>query len=177
MKLFDRPVSKGLGTWKLEAEPLAAVARDRFDGGADSVLVASSIASMGGINKAISGGGRVSICNDDPFHSRSSSTMESRSPYGSAETAPSKDRNNTSSESNADGEVRLVYKEMMPRRNLLSCFLFCTEWCDNGARYKLGDSCSANGWNSIFYVFSSNLAVILRLMGGDQDREAHHHPL
>ena len=49
VKLLDSPVSKGLGTWKLEAEPLGAVARDLFEGGADSVLVAS-LASIGGMN-------------------------------------------------------------------------------------------------------------------------------
>lgn len=151
-------MSKGLGTWKAAAELLATV-RDRFDGGADNVFVASSLASIGGINSGTIGGGRVSMYNDDPFHSRSSSTMESRSPCGSAaETAPSRelqDSNTTSTENNTDGDVLLVYKERMPRRNLFSCFLFCNGWCDNGARCTIGDSRSANGWVSIFYVSST----------------------
>ena len=151
-------MSKGLGTSKSAAELPAAVARDRLDGGADSVLVASSLASTGGINSGIIGGGRVSRCNDDPFHSRSSWTMESRSPCGSAaETVPSRelqDSNTTSTENNADGDILLVYKEEMPRRNLFSCFLFRTGWCDNGAPCIIGDLRAANGRDSIFYVSS-----------------------
>lgn len=153
VKLFDKPVSKGLGTRKLAAELLAAVARERLDGGADGVLVASSLAYTGGINSGIIGGGRVSRCNDDPFHTRSSFTKESRSPCGSAAvTAPSRElqvSNTTNTENNADVEVLPVYKERKPRRNLFLCFLFRAEWCDNGARCMIGDLRSANGWDSI----------------------------
>jgi hypothetical protein len=169
VKLFDSPVSKGFGTLKSDDEPLAAVASDRLDGGADSVLVASSSASTGGINSGIIGGGRVSRRSVDPSHSRSGLTMESRSPCGSAAvTAPSRelqDSNTTSTESNADGDVLPVYKEKMPRRNLFSFFLFCTGWCDNGARCMIGDSDSqsARDWNSIFmFLQQSGTAIMVR---------------
>lgn len=159
VKLLDSPVSKGLGTTKLAAELLAAVARDRLDGGAESVLDASSIASTGGINSGIIGGERVSKSNDDPFHTSSCSMLESRSPCGSAaETAPSRelqDSNTTSTERNANGDVLPVYKENVPRRNLYSFFLFRTAWCDTGARCIISDSRSAFGWNSIIYVSSA----------------------
>jgi hypothetical protein len=158
VKLFDRPVSKGLGTTKSAVELPEAVARDRLDGGADSVLEASLFTGTGGINSGIIGAGRVSRYNDDPFHTRSSSTIDSRSPCGSAaETAPSKvvqNSSTTSNERNVDGDVLLVYKERMPRRNLFACILFRSGWCDNGARCMIGDSRSANGWDSIIYVSS-----------------------
>ena len=106
----------------------------------------------------------MSICNDDPFHARSSSTLTSRLPYVSAKATPNRelqDKNMTSTESNAGGDVRLVYKEMMPRRNLCRCCLFCSAWCDNKARCIMGDSLSANGWNSIFRpLYESRTAVM-----------------
>jgi hypothetical protein len=74
VKLFDRPVSKGLGTAKLVAAPLGSVLRVRLDGGAEKVLVASWLSCRGGINSGISGGGRVSMYKDDPIQARSGST-------------------------------------------------------------------------------------------------------
>jgi hypothetical protein len=55
VKLFDNPVSKGFGTAKLVAELLGSFASDLLDNGADSVLVASSFASTGGINSGTIG--------------------------------------------------------------------------------------------------------------------------
>ena len=62
VKLLDRAVSKGLGMVKGADEALASVSRERLEGGADAVGVASPwwsgcAGGTGGINSGGAGGG------------------------------------------------------------------------------------------------------------------------
>ena len=79
VKLFDRPVSKGFGTVKEGGVFFESTARERLEGGAESVLVASCSWDRGGMNSATCGGGRVSINRDDGIHARSGSTCSTDS--------------------------------------------------------------------------------------------------
>jgi hypothetical protein len=74
VKLFDRPVSKGRGTVKLGEVFFESTARERLEGGAERVLVASWSWDRGGMNSATCGGGRVSSIREDGIQARSGST-------------------------------------------------------------------------------------------------------